>query len=125
MNSQLHVITQSLLNISLSERSRLIPGPIYLLPSTSVKLVPPPTSNIELSVAAPKHEEQNHTSEKNLYSLHTIAVDMLVRARLLPEFTYHSIRYAIEVFAVIPVKKLLNKTGESTHCSWVGTHLYQ
>jgi hypothetical protein len=37
---------------------------------------------------------------------------MLVNDILLPKFTYHYIRYEIEIFSVLPVKKLINKASE-------------
>jgi hypothetical protein len=55
-----------------------------------------------------------HEAEITWYPLQTIADVMLVRRRLPPKLTYHSIQYAIEVFSVLPVKKLLNKAGECT-----------
>jgi hypothetical protein len=44
-------------------------------------------ADIELSIAAPKHKEQNHNVERTWYSLQTIADAMLVHARLPPKFT--------------------------------------
>jgi hypothetical protein len=69
------------------------------------------TANIETSIAAPNHQYQNQKSEITWYSLHTIDDAMLVHVILPPKFPYNSILYAIEVFSVFPVKKLLNKAG--------------
>jgi hypothetical protein len=61
-------------------------------------------ANIELYIAAPNHEVQNHTTERTWYSLQTIADNMLAHARLK--------WYANDVCYVLPFNKLQNKEGE-------------
>jgi hypothetical protein len=71
------------------------------------------TVGIQLSIAAPTHQEKNHTAERTWYSLQTIDDAMHVHARLPPKFTHHLIRYAINFFSVLPVNKFINKPGET------------
>ena len=63
---------------------------------------------INLSLAAPKKQSQNHYAERTWQTVHSMAGTMQVHARLPDTYRYlfHAIRYASEVFAVLPVAGL-------------------
>ena len=62
--------------------------------------------SIALSLAAPKKQYQNYYAERTWQTVHSMARAMLVHARLPDTYLFHSIRYACEVFAVLPVAGL-------------------
>jgi transposase InsO family protein len=55
------------------------------------------THQINLSLAAPKHQENNHLAERSWQTIHRMARSMLVHARLPDKYYYHAIRYAAAV----------------------------
>lgn len=67
---------------------------------------------INLLLAAPKHQENNHLAERSWQTIHRMAHSMLVHARLPDKYHFHAIRYATAVFNVLPVKNLYNTNGE-------------
>ena len=68
---------------------------------------------INLSLAAPKKQAQNHFAERTWQTVNNMARSMIVHARLPDSFLYHAIRYASAVFNILPVKGLVNKDGKS------------
>jgi hypothetical protein len=60
-------------------------------------------ANIELFFAAPTQKDQIRTAKMTQCSLKTIADNMIAHAILPPKLTYHALRYAIEVFYVLPI----------------------
>jgi transposase InsO family protein len=67
---------------------------------------------INLSLAAPKRQENNHLAERSWQTIHRMARSMLVHARLPDQFHFHAIRYAASVFNILPVKNLYNTEGD-------------
>jgi transposase InsO family protein len=70
------------------------------------------THQINLSLGAPKHQENNHLAERSWQTIHRMARSMLVHAHLPDKYHYHAIRYAAAVFNVLPVKNLYNSSGD-------------
>jgi len=70
------------------------------------------THKINLSLAAPKRQDNNHLAERSWQTIHRMARSMLVHARLPDQYHYHAIRYAASVFNILPVKNLYNAEGE-------------
>ena len=68
-------------------------------------------SRIAINLAAPKHQEQNSFAERTWQTVKIIADKLLVHSRLPPTFSHHALLYAVTIFNVIPVKKLVNKNG--------------
>ena len=68
-------------------------------------------SHIALSLAAPKHQEQNHYAERTWQTVNNIADRIMVHARLPPTFKYFAVLYAICIFNVTPVKYLRGPKG--------------
>jgi hypothetical protein len=68
--------------------------------------------DIELSIAALKHQEHNQNAERTWYYLQNIVYAMLVHARLPPKFTCHAIRYACE-FSLSFLSRTLPKRQET------------
>jgi len=67
---------------------------------------------INLSLAAPKRQENNHLAERSWQTIHRMARSMLVHARLPDQYHFHAIRYAASVFNILPVKNLYNTEGD-------------
>ena len=68
-------------------------------------------SRIAVSLAAPKHQEQNHFAERTWQSVKIITDKIMVNARLPPIYKYHATLYAIIIYNVTPFKNLCNKEG--------------
>ena len=68
-------------------------------------------SRIAVSLAAPKHQEQNHYAERSWQSVKILTDKIMVYARLPPIYKYHATLYAIVIYNVTPVKELCNKEG--------------
>ena len=68
-------------------------------------------SRIAVSLAAPKHQEQNHFAERSWQSVKILTDKIMVHARLPPIFKYHATLYAIIIYNVTPIKNLVNKEG--------------
>ena len=66
---------------------------------------------VQLSLAAPKKQSQNHYAERTWATIQNIAGSMLVHARLPDNFLYHALLYATKVFSVLPVTSLLDADG--------------
>ena len=69
------------------------------------------THKINLSLAAPKRQDNNHLAERSWQTIHRMARSMLVHARLPDQYHYHAIRYAASAFNILPVKNLYNAEG--------------
>jgi hypothetical protein len=70
------------------------------------------SQRINISLAAPKHQENNHLAERSWQTIHRMAHSMLVHARLPDKYHFHAIRYAATIFNVLPVKNLFNVDGD-------------
>ena len=68
-------------------------------------------NKINLALAAPKKQYQNHFAEKTWSTVHDMARAMLVHARLPDTYLFHVIRYACEVFSALPIAGLFNAEG--------------
>ena len=62
-------------------------------------------------ISKKQHQEQNSFAECSWQTVKQIADKLLVHARLPPIFFHHALLYAVAIFNVIPVKKLVNKNG--------------
>ena len=71
-------------------------------------------NKINLALAAPKKQYQNHFAEKTWSPVHDMARSMLVHARLPDTYLFHAIRYACEIFSVLPIAGLFNAEGNPT-----------
>ena len=67
--------------------------------------------HINLSLAAPKKQSQNHLAERTWQTVTAMARTMLVHARLPDIYYYHALCYATSVFNVFPVKGVYNAEG--------------
>ena len=68
-------------------------------------------SRIAINLAAPKHQEQNSYAERTWQTVKIISDKLLIHARLPPTFSHHALLYAVIIFNVITVNKLVNKNG--------------
>jgi len=59
---------------------------------------------IQLSLAAPKKQNQNHLAERSWQTLCSMAHSLLVHARLPDTFWFYAIRYASNIFNVLPIR---------------------
>jgi transposase InsO family protein len=69
-------------------------------------------AGIQLTLAAPKKQYQNHLVECTWQTISSMGRSLLVHARLPDIFMYHALTYACHIFNVLPVRGLLN--GEET-----------
>ena len=65
--------------------------------------------NINLSAAAPKHQEQNSIAERAWRTTSEMTRKLLVHANLSSHFYFHAIKYSIQIINVLPAKGLLNE----------------
>jgi transposase InsO family protein len=63
-------------------------------------------AGIQLSLAAPQKQYQNHLAECTWQTICTMARSLLVHAQLPDSFMYHALVYACHTFNVLPVKGL-------------------
>jgi transposase InsO family protein len=63
-------------------------------------------AGINLSLAAPKKQYQNHLAERSWQTISTMARSLLVHARLPDSFMFHALIYSCHIFNVLPVKGL-------------------
>ena len=71
-------------------------------------------NHIKLTIAGPKHQEQNGFIESSYKTAGRMARSMLVRAHLPIEFFHLAIDYAILILRVLPAKNLVDEDGNST-----------
>ena len=70
---------------------------------------------IDLSIAAPKHQEQNALAERTWQSVAAIMRKILLHARLPETFSYFAVTYAAHIFNVLPIKgSILPNGAQST-----------
>jgi len=62
------------------------------------------TAGINLSLAAPKKQYQNHLAERSWQTISTMARSLLVYARLPDSFMFHALIYSCHIFNVLPMK---------------------
>ena len=70
--------------------------------------------NINVSLAAPRHQEQNSIAERGWQTLHKMANSMIVRAHLSNHYFYQSHKYASHIMNVLPAKDLYDKNNNPT-----------
>ena len=70
--------------------------------------------NITLSVAAPKHQEQNGIVERGYGTASGMARSMLVHANLPKSFYGLALQYACKILRVLPAKGLVDSIGKPT-----------
>jgi len=63
-------------------------------------------AGVNLTLAAPKKQYQNHLAEQSWQSISTMARSLLVHARLPDSFMFHALIYSCHIFNVLPVKGL-------------------
>jgi transposase InsO family protein len=66
-------------------------------------------AGIQLILAAPKKQYQNHLAEHTWQTISSMGHSLLVHARLPDIFMYHALVYACHIFNVLPVWGLLNE----------------
>ena len=71
-------------------------------------------NHISLTIAGPKHQEQNGFIESSYKTAGRMARSMLVRAHLPIEFFHLAMDYAILILRVMPAKGLVDSDGNST-----------
>ena len=71
-------------------------------------------NNVELSIAAPKHQEQNAFAERTYQTVCNMAQAMLVHAHLGMGFHSLALSYACKILRVLPGKNLVDKDGKLT-----------
>ncbi len=69
---------------------------------------------INLSLAAPKQQWQNHYAERMWQTINSTARAMLVHARAPDCYKFHAVVYATAVFNILPVGGLYDKDGQAT-----------
>ena len=70
------------------------------------------TRGINLSIAAPEHQEMNGLSEVTWRQIRTIAHSLMVFARVDDSFMHHALIYAAHViFPALPLRDLVNEKG--------------
>ena len=71
-------------------------------------------NNINVSLAAPRYQEQNSIVERAWQTLHYMAASMLVHAHVSNSFYYHAHKYASHLMNTLPAKNLYNKNDVPT-----------
>jgi len=71
-------------------------------------------AGINLSLAAPKKQYQNHLAERSWQTINTMARSLLVHARLPDSFMFHTLLHSCHIFNVLPVKGLYLNNHVST-----------
>jgi hypothetical protein len=66
-------------------------------------------AGIQLVLAAPKKQYQNHLAKCTRQTISNIGCSLLVHACLPGTFMYHALTYACSIFNVLPVRGLMNK----------------
>ena len=66
---------------------------------------------LKLSLAALKHQTENHFAECTWQSIGCITQGMLVHAHLPDSFLFHALTYATAVFNILPIYDLINAEG--------------
>ena len=66
---------------------------------------------ISLSIAAPKHQEQNTIAERTWQSVAAIMRKILLHARLPETFSFFAVTYAAHIFNVLPIKGSILPNG--------------
>ncbi len=64
---------------------------------------------MQLVLAAPKKQYQNHLAERTWQTVSSMSRSLLVHAQLPDTFTYHALTYACHIFNVLPVRGLMNE----------------
>jgi Reverse transcriptase (RNA-dependent DNA polymerase) len=71
------------------------------------------TKGIQVTLAAPKHQEQNGLCERTWQSIRNLAFSYLNYARVGSEFGDMAFEHAWKVFAVLPIKDLYKEKSET------------
>ena len=72
------------------------------------------SNNIQLTIAGPKHQEQNGFVENAYRTCGRMARSMLINANLPTQFMHLALDYACLIMQVLPCKRLLNTDGKPT-----------
>ena len=72
------------------------------------------TNNIQLTIAGPKHQEQNSFVENAYRTCGRMARSMLINANLSSHFIHLALDYACLIMRVLPCKGLLDSNGKPT-----------
>ena len=68
-----------------------------------------------LTLSAPEHQEMNGQVEVTWRTLRTIALSLMVHARVPENYIHFALMYTIDyIFPVIPIKDLINEDGYPT-----------
>jgi transposase InsO family protein len=68
-------------------------------------------AGIQLILAAPKKQYQNHLAERTWQTISTMSRSLLVHARLPDTFMFNALVYTCHIFNILPVKGLLDESG--------------
>jgi len=71
-------------------------------------------AGIQLSLAAPQKQYQNHLAERTWQTIGTMARSLLKHAQLPDSFMYHALVYSCHIFNVLPVKGLYSGNQVAT-----------
>ncbi|MGH7973946.1 MAG: hypothetical protein ACREBR_00370 [bacterium] len=78
------------------------------------------SAGIRLTIAAPRHQEQNTYCERTWQTIRTIAQKLLLHARVGPQYNHHALMYATDhIFPVIPWKNLQIEGRQTTLTNWL------
>jgi hypothetical protein len=58
---------------------------------------------INLSIAIPKKQNQNHLAERSWQTIYGMACSLLVHARLPDTFWFHALHYTSDIFNILPI----------------------
>ena len=73
------------------------------------------TRGVNLTLAAPEHQEMNEQVEVTCITLRTIAHSLMVHTRVLEAYVHFAFMYTIDhIFLVIPIKYLINEDSDPT-----------
>ena len=73
------------------------------------------TRGVQLTLAAPEHQEMNRQVEVSLRTLRTIAHSLMVHIRVLEAYIHFELMYTTyQIFPVLPMKDMINKDGDAT-----------
>ena len=68
-----------------------------------------------MTLAAPEHQEMNGQVEMTWITFRTIALSLMVHARVSEAYIHFALIYTTDhIFTVIPIKYLINEDGDTT-----------
>ena len=73
------------------------------------------TRGVRLTLAAPEHQDMNGKVEVTWRTLRTVALALMVHARVPEVYVHFALMYTIDhIFPVLPIKDLINEDGDPT-----------